>query len=144
MNKLLYYTFISLFICSTAYAQLGSLNLSLPGSVGSYQSDSFRADGLDCSMAIGSSTNVEFGVVGLINKNTTTSTVTTADPNSQLKDIGVYGRITIPIGAPKDRLDCNQLYQLELTKKRIEVQRLERELQNLKNLRFENAINAVK
>lgn len=143
MNKLLYYTIISLFSCSVANAQMGSLNLSLPGSVGSYQSDSFRADGLDCSMAIGSSTNVEFGVVGLINKNTTNN-ITTADPNSQLKDIGVYGRITIPIGAPKERLDCNQLYQLELTKKRMEVQRLERELQNLKNLRFENTINAVK
>lgn len=138
MNKLLYYATILLFSSSTAYAQMGSINLSLPGTAGSYQSDSFRADGLDCSMAIGSSTNVEFGVVGLINKNTPTIT-TSVDPNNQLKDIGVYGRITIPIGAPRDRLDCNQLFQLELKKKRMEVERLERELNNLKTLRFENA-----
>lgn len=138
MNKLLYCTLILIFSCSLVKAQTSSLNLSLPGAIGSYQSDSFRADGLDCSMAIGSSTNVEFGVVGLINK--TTTTVTT-DINSQPREIGVYGRITIPIGAPKERLDCNELYQLELRKKRIEVQRLERELQNLKSLRFENSNN---
>ncbi len=118
-----------------AFANPNSLNLSLPGSMGSFQSDSFRADGLDCSMAIGSSTNLEFGVVGVINSN---NTGISTSPNTPNRDIGVYGRITIPIGAPRERLDCNELYQLELRKKRIEVQRLERELQNLKNLRFEN------
>lgn len=136
MIRLLYCGIILLVTCSTAYANSGSLNLTLPGSYGSYQSDSFRADGLDCSMAIGSSTNVEFGVVGVINRSPTTITT---DPLNQSRDIGVYGRITIPIGAPKQRLDCNELYQLELKKKRMEVQRLERELQNLKNLRFENS-----
>ena len=119
-----------------AHAQVGSLNLSLPGSVGSYQSDSFRADGLDCSMAIGSSTNIELGVVGLINKSS--NTITT-DINNQPKEVGVYARLTIPIGAPRERLDCNELYQLELRKKRIEVQKLERELQNLRTLKFENS-----
>jgi hypothetical protein len=128
-------TSILVFGCYNVYAQANSLNLSLPGSVGSYQSDSFRADGLDCSMAIGSSTNVEFGVVGVINGNN--NSINT-NSSTQARDVGVYGRITIPIGAPRERLDCNELYQLELRKKRIEVQRLERELQNLKNLRFEN------
>ena len=58
--------------------------------------------------------------------------------NDFIKDVGVYGRITIPIGAPKERLNCNTLYQLELTKKRLEVLKLERELQQLRNLQFEN------
>lgn len=137
MIRLLYCGSILLLACSTAFANSGSLNLALPGSYGSYQSDSFRADGLDCSMAIGSSTNVEFGVVGVINK--APNTVISTDPFNQSRDIGVYGRITIPIGAPRERLDCNELYQLELKKKRMEVQRLEKELQNLKNLRFENS-----
>jgi len=136
MNKLL--CCLALIMPILATANPSSLNLSLPGSYGSYQSDSFRADGMDCSMAIGSSTNVEFGVVGLINRSA--ATVTT-DPSAQGREVGVYGRITIPIGAPRERLDCNELYQLELRKKRIEVQRLERELQNLKNLKFENSGN---
>jgi hypothetical protein len=121
-----------------AFAQNNSLNLALPGAAGSYQSDSFRADGLDCSMAIGSATNLEFGVIGVINRAPTT---VTTDLNLQQRDVGVYGRITIPIGAPKTRLDCNELYQLELKKKRMEVQKLEREIQNLRALKFENAVN---
>jgi hypothetical protein len=138
MQPLKYCSILCVFLCSLAQANTGSLNLSLPGTYGSYQSDSFRANGLDCSMAIGSSTNVEFGVVGVINRETSGITTGQSDPG---RNIGVYGRITIPIGAPKERLDCNELYQLELKKKRIEVERLERELQNLKNLRFENSGN---
>jgi len=125
-------------LCVPVFAQSNSINLALPGAAGSYQSDSFRANGLDCSMAIGSATNVEFGVIGVINRSPTT---VTTDLNMQQRDVGVYGRITIPIGAPRNRLDCNELYQLELKKKRMEVQKLERELQNLRALRFENAIN---
>jgi hypothetical protein len=60
----------------------------------------------------------------------------------QQRDVGVYGRITIPIGAPRNRLDCNELYQLELKKKRMEVQKLERELQSLRALKFENMVNS--
>jgi hypothetical protein len=135
MNINKYLLFICLLGTSIVNAQTGSLNLALPGSYSSYQSDSFRANGLDCSMAIGSSTNVEFGVVGVINRDTTIVSTATNDPS---RNVGVYGRITIPIGAPKDRLDCNELYQLELRKKRIEIQKLERELENLKNLKFEN------
>lgn len=139
MKLLQHCTAVCLFLCSLAQANTGSLNLSLPGAYGSYQSDSFRANGLDCSMAIGSSTNVEFGVVGVMNnRETTTITTSAAEPG---KNVGVYARITIPIGAPKERLDCNELYQLELKKKRMEIEKLERELQNLKNLRFENSGN---
>ena len=56
------------------------------------------------------------------------------------KDVGVYARMIIPIGAPKKRLNCDTLYQLELQKKRMEIQRMEKELQNLRSLRFENPV----
>lgn len=140
MTKLQQCSIALLFFCSIASANTtGSLNLSLPGVPGSFQSDSFRSNGLDCSMAIGSSTNVEFGVIGLVNPDSqqiTSATTTLTEPR---KNVGVYGRIIIPIGAPKDRLDCNQLYQLELRKKRMEIQKLEGEINNLRNLRFENS-----
>lgn len=134
-----YFSAVLLFGCQLVYANPGAVSIALPGTVGSYQSDSFRADGLDCSMAIGSSTNVEFGVVGVINRTPGVTTITTDPSAGQAKEVGVYGRIIIPIGAPRQRLDCNQLYQLELRKKRMEVERLERELQNLRALKFENA-----
>lgn len=117
------------------YAQ-GSISLALPGAVGNYQSDRFRSGELDCSMAIGSGTNVEFGVMGVLNNN---QSVITNASQPVAKDVGVYGRITIPIGAPKGRVDCSILYDLELRKKQVEIQKLEIELNNLRNMKFENA-----
>ena len=119
-----------------SFAQNGSLNLALPSLPGSYQSDRFRAGELDCSMAIGSGTNVEFGVMGIINNNPNQSVINNMiTPNT--RDVGVYGRITIPIGAPKGRINCDTLYQMELSKKRMEIEKLELELRNLRNLKFE-------
>lgn len=123
------------------YAQSNGINLAIPNSPQSFQSDRIRAGDLECSAAIGSSTNVEFGVVGILNQND--PYYNNLDPmyNFQqddfMRDIGVYGRITIPIGAPKERLNCNILYKLELEKKRLEVLKLQREIQNLRNLQFE-------
>lgn len=122
-----------IFACTVSYGQQ-SLNLAIPSAPVSFMSDRFRAGELDCSMGIGSSTNVEFGVVGLIDRNPTVISTT----NPATNNVGVYGRIIIPIGAPKSRVDCTILYDLELKKKRIEVERLEAELRNLRNLRFEN------
>jgi hypothetical protein len=127
---------VLLTFCNLSVAQNGSLNLALPSTPGSYQSDRFRAGELDCSMAIGSGTNVEFGVMGIINNNPNQSVINNMiTPNT--RDVGVYGRITIPIGAPKGRVDCNLLYQMELSKKRMEIEKLELELRNLRNLKFE-------
>jgi hypothetical protein len=51
----------------------------------------------------------------------------------------VYARITIPLGKKaKSRIDCNQLYELELKKKRLEVLKLENEIRQLKKLQFED------
>lgn len=106
-----------------------SLNLAIPGSPMNYQSDQFRAGDLDCSNAIGSATQLEFGVTGIIDK----------DMGNQIGDVGVYGRIIIPLGKRvKSRIDCNKLYELELKKKQLEVQKLEQELQQLRELQFEN------
>lgn len=120
----------------SAHADSSSLNLQLPSTGGNYQSDKFRAGELDCSNAIGSATNLEFGVTGIIDKEY-------YDPQrdftiGQQTDVGVFARITIPLGKrTKSRIDCNRLYELELRKKQLEVMKLEKELQQLKELRFE-------
>src|SRR6056300_2074044 len=132
------FLFLLLMPC-VALADTSSLNLALPTSPQSFQTDRFRAGDMDCSSAIGSATNVEFGVVGIVNEgNQFANTLMASTPASiydnQVKDIGVYGKITIPIGAPKERLNCNVLYKLELEKKRLEVLKLQQEIQNLRNL----------
>jgi hypothetical protein len=132
-----------LIVPGMAVAQNNGVNLAIPQSPQSYQSDRIRAGDVECSAAIGSSTNVEFGVVGILNEQDPLYNLASQDPsfnynnNDFLRDIGVYGRITIPIGAPKQRLNCNALYQLELEKKRLEVMLLRQEVQNLRNMQFE-------
>ena len=127
----------------TARADNSSLNLNIPTSPQSYASDQFRAGDMDCRQAIGSSTNLEFGVVGVINQqDPMQSTVgipeSYTSSNDMMKDIGVYARITIPIGAPKKRIDCNSFFQLEMQRRRLEVLKLQEEIRNLKrDLMFE-------
>ena len=128
---------------AAAYGQSNGINIAIPQAGQNFQNDRVRAGDVECSAAIGSSTNVEFGVVGVMNQNDPIYNLAMQDPNLNydandfIRDIGVYGRITIPIGAPKQRLNCNALYQLELEKKRLEVMKLQQEIQNLKNLQFE-------
>lgn len=119
-----------LFLCSSAMASNSSINLQIPNGVSSYASDKFRSGDLDCSHAVAGSTNLEFGVTGILNN---------ADA-PQEKDVGIYARVVIPLDGPKQRINCNVLYELELEKKRIELSKLRQELENLKNLKrgFEN------
>ena len=114
-----------------------ALSLQLPSMSNSYQSDKFRAGNLDCSNAIGGSANFEFGMTGIVN-NATSPFSSEDDNNPTTKDVGVYARITMPLNAPKERINCNTLYKLELRKKRLEVMRLEQELNNLRRLQLKN------
>ena len=123
--------------CSTIAAlsdsTSNSLSLSLPNSSLGYQSDKFRAGELDCSNAIGSATQLEFGVTGLIQGGTSSTN------GKKVGDIGVYSRIIIPLGKRvKSRIDCNRLYELELQKKELEVMKLKQEINQLRSLAFEN------
>jgi len=129
---------VFLFMHSYAMADNSSLNLQLPSSNATYGQDSFRAGDLDCKNAIGGSTNVEFGVTGIVDN--AVSPFGSEDPlNPTSKDIGVYARIVIPLDGPKERVNCNTLYQLELRKKRIEILKLQEELEALRQLNQSNS-----
>ena len=136
-GRLLLISLIMLLLSATvAFAQSSSLNLSLPTAPGSYQSDRFKAGDLDCSNAIGSATNLEFGVTGIIGRGYTDPLSGYVD--SRVGDVGVFARIIIPLGQkPKSRIDCNELYLLELRLKQLEVMRLEQEIQQLRALQFQ-------
>jgi len=114
-------------VCSCSYSRTyadstsNSLSLSIPNSTTSFQADKFRAGELDCSNAIGSATNIEFGVTGIIQGGTT--------GHQQVGDIGVYSKITIPLGKRDE---------LELQKKELEVMKLQQEINQLRSLSFEN------
>jgi len=127
-----------LFFSGYTVAENSSLNLQLPSSSATYGQDSFRAGDLDCKNAIGGATNVEFGMTGIVDN--ATGPFGSEDPlRPESKDIGVYARIIIPLDGPDERINCNTLYQLELRKKRIEILKLQEELEALKKLNQSNS-----
>jgi len=126
-------------LTTVALADSSSLNLQLPSSTSTYGQDSIRtSEGLDCKNAIGGATNVEFGMTGIVDN--ATGPFSSEDPlRPESKDIGVYARIIIPLDGPDERINCNTLYQLELRKKRIEILKLQEELETLRRLNQTNS-----
>jgi hypothetical protein len=124
---------IALMFCGVAMADNSSLNLQLPNAGSSYGTDKIRAGDMECSASIGGATNFEIGATGIVNN--AVSPFSSQDPNNPTtKDIGLYARIVIPLDAPRERVNCNTLYQLELQARRLEVQKLQQELENLRKL----------
>ena len=129
MRRLL--TLLLVIMPTVVLADSSSLNLALPYAPQTYGQDSFRAGELDCKNAIGGSTQLEFGVTGIIDDYQSPFSSNSGDTS---KDVGVYARITIPLDGPKERINCNTLYQIELQRKRLEILKLEAELKRLQNL----------
>ena len=130
-----YYVLLMIFCSSAAIAQNNSINLAIPSPANNYSSDRFRAGELDCSNAIGGGTSVEFGVTGIIGQDE--NPLSNNYGSQGVRNVGVYGRIVIPLDGPKERVNCNTLYELELRKKRMELEKLQQELNNLRMLQFE-------
>lgn len=123
-----------LFLPFSVLADSSSLNLQLPNAGTTYGQDGFKSGDMDCKNSIGGSTNLEFGVTGIIDNYESPFEQNDPSIGSSTKDIGVYARITIPLDAPKERVNCNTLYQLELKRKRLEIMKLEQELLRLQQL----------
>ena len=124
---------VLLLLCTQAIADSSSINLAIPNASGSYGTDSIKAGDLDCKNSIGGSTNFEFGFTGVIN-NAVTIFGDVDLSNPQTKDLGIYARIIIPLDGPSERINCNTLYQLELQRRRLEVEKLRAEIEMLKSL----------
>lgn len=122
-----------LLLPSVAIADNTGIGLTLPNAPSTYGQDSIRSpDGLDCKNSIGGATNLEFGITGIIDNHQSPFGSGNGLPTE--RDVGVYARITIPLDKPKERINCNSLYELELRKKRLEVLKLQQELEQLKRL----------
>ena len=119
-------------MASSAIADSSTLSLALPNPPMNYQSDRFRAGNLDCSNAVGGGTNLEFGVTGVLSN--VGDSINYYGSTPQSKDLGVYARVVIPLDKPKSRINCDDLYQVELAQRRLEIQQLRNELEALNNL----------
>ena len=122
---------VLLLLSSQVIADSSSMSFSIPSISSVSGSDSIRAGDLDCKNAIGGSTNFEIGMTGVIN-NAVVPIIGKEGNDPQTKDIGLYARLIIPLDAPNERINCNTLYQLELQRRRLEVERSKQEIEYLK------------
>ena len=132
---------ILLLLSTQVIADSNSMSFSIPSISSVSGSDSIRAGDLDCKNAIGGSTNFEIGMTGVINNVIMPVIGKPDEDNPQSKDIGIYARLIIPLDAPSERINCNTLYQLELQRRRLEVERLKQEIEYLKMIQNEGAFN---
>ena len=132
--------YLVLLLCTQAIADSNSMTFSLPSAGYNSGTDKIKAGDLDCSNSIGGSTNFELGMTGIIN-NAVTQIIGKEGDRPQTKDIGLYARIIIPLDGPSERINCNTLYQLELQRRRLEVQKLKQEIEYLKQLQLDGFDN---
>ncbi len=94
--------------CQTAAAPNSAF--SLPGVSLPQGTDEVRAaDGTSCRSAVGGNgAYLDMGAIGT--------------PSDNMKSSSVYGRVLIPLGASSKRLDCSQLYQLEVERLKLELE----------------------
>ena len=132
------YILLAVMLFSPA-AWADNIGLQLPNMGQSYGQDSIRSGDIDCKNSIGGSTNLEFGVTGIIDNYN--SPFRGGGDLDTSRDVGVYARIIIPLDGPKERINCNTLYQLELQRRRLEVKRLKQEIEYLRLIQNEGAFN---
>jgi len=123
------YAIILSLIAGSAFADSSSLSLALPTPNLNTQSDRIRSGSIECSNSISGSTLLEYGLTGLLSGLNT---------DARGKDIGVYARIVIPLNAPKKRIECQKLFEVELLQRKMEIRMLQEELNAMKNLQSTN------
>lgn len=127
-----YIILIAMLLPTYGMADNSGIGLTLPSAPSTYGQDSIRSGDIDCKNSIGGATTFEFGVTGIIDNYS--SPFNDPDYGNTEKDVGIFARIVIPLDKPRERINCNSLYQIELRKKRLEVLKLQQELEALKRL----------
>lgn len=87
-------------------------------------------DGVECSQSIDSALTFDAGAMALP-PNWTNGYGYNPNPQPQTPNqwnYGGYARITIPLGMPPRKIDCGELYQLELQRLRLEVEYLRQKM----------------
>jgi hypothetical protein len=100
---------LSCLISQSARADSTS-SFALPGVSLPQGTDEVRAaDGTSCRSAVGGNgAYLDMGAIG--------------NPSDNMKTSSVYGHVVIPLGRSPKRLDCTQLYQLEVERLKMELE----------------------
>lgn len=106
-----------------SYAQV---SVQLPSTVtGGSRDRIVSPDRFECENSLSGKAQLEYGVAASNSRN-----ANNFSPNQDTgNNVTVYGKIIIPIGGPKNRIDCNRLFELEVRKRELEIRLLEMQTQ---------------
>lgn len=111
----------------TAVMSFNAVAISLPSARLPSGSDRVSGSGVTCDSSISPDAYLEVGAYGTQNANDRDYyNSSNSWDNSDANEAGAFVRVVVPIGGPKERLNCGRLYDLE-------IQRLQYELEILKN-----------
>lgn len=98
------------------------VSVQLPATVNNGARDRIvTPERFECENSLSGKAQLEYGVAA--SNGDSTSVYNTS--NTTGKTVTVYGKIIIPIGGPKSRIDCNELYELEVKRRKLEIKLLE-------------------
>jgi hypothetical protein len=97
---------------TSSYQNNSQFGMNLPQAVMPSGQDEIRtSDGTSCRSSVGGNgTYMDLGVLG------------TPESDNINASAAAYGRVVIPLGYQAQRLDCNQLYQLEIQRLKMELE----------------------
>ena len=85
-------------------------------------------DGFTCESTIASDTYVQTGLIGTQQDSDYSPKAGKYSSNlSQRDEIGAYVQLVIPIGAKRERINCNRLYNLEISRLQAQIKQMELE-----------------
>lgn len=118
---------LALLVASTGADAQG---LVLPPATPSYGQDEFQSsDGMSCRTSMDGSRRIEAGAFGTgadyRERRDRPVPTFNREPSS---NVGAYIRFSIALDAPKSRIDCRQLFELELERKTLELELMKQSL----------------
>ena len=123
VSSLLRCTVAVLLTTTTSFAQV---SIQLPSTINSGARDRIvTPERFECENSLSGKAQIEYGVAA---SNAQSDNIFNTNTNNQGKAITVYGKLIVPIGGPKSRIDCNQLYELEIKRRQLEIKILEQQL----------------
>ena len=120
----------SLFWCSFAIlltpSAFSQVSVQLPSTISNGARDRIvTPERFECENSLSGKAQLEYGVAA---SNSATENVFNLPNTNQGKNVTIYGKLIVPIGGPKSRIDCNRLFDLEVRRRELELKLLEQQL----------------
>jgi hypothetical protein len=103
----------------------------LPAPAPSPGQDEFRAsDGTTCRTTMDGTKRMEVGTFATAQRADRRYDLPSYLPEDSQGNLGAYGRFTWSLDARPSRIDCQELYQLEIEKKKLELEMLKQSIRS--------------